>query len=99
MQPIEYRVGRAGEDAPRPSERIRSSGIAAARLLAVRVVTLNVWGPGENWEARRPVLAEGLRDLRPDLVALQEIIVRDGRDQARELFGNELTLVHQQKRQ
>jgi endonuclease/exonuclease/phosphatase family metal-dependent hydrolase len=45
------------------------------------------------------VLADGLRDLRPDLVALQEIIVRDGRDQARELFGNEFTIVHQQKRQ
>ena len=65
----------------------------------MRVVTLNVWGPGENWEIRRPVLVEGLRKLRPDLVALQETIVRAGCDQVRELFGDELTIVHQKRRQ
>jgi endonuclease/exonuclease/phosphatase family metal-dependent hydrolase len=65
----------------------------------VRIVTLNIWGPGANWDARRPVLVEGFRDLRPDLVALQETVVHNGKDQARELFGAEFTIVHQRNRQ
>jgi len=65
----------------------------------MRIVTLNIWGPGASWDARRPVLVEGFRDLRPDLVALQETVVCEGRDQARELFGDEFTIVHQENRQ
>jgi endonuclease/exonuclease/phosphatase family metal-dependent hydrolase len=64
----------------------------------VRVATLNVWADNGDSEARRRVLVEGFRKLRPDLVALQETVVRDDYDQAREILGDEFTLVHQDRR-
>ena len=48
------------------------------RLGRVRVVTPNLWGRRGAWAERRSVLAEGLRELRPDLVAFQEAVVNDG---------------------
>lgn len=65
----------------------------------VRVVTLNVWGVRGDWQARRDVLADGLRSLRPDLVALQETIVRDGYDQAADLLGPDYHVVHSRQRE
>jgi hypothetical protein len=47
----------------------------------VRMLTLNLWGKNGVWEERRAVLVEGLRRLRPDLIAFQEAIVGDGYDQ------------------
>jgi hypothetical protein len=43
---------------------------------------------GKNgvWEERRAVLVEGLRGLRPDLIAFQEAIVGDGYDQECDLY-------------
>jgi len=41
----------------------------------VRVATLNLWGRRGAWEERRRVLAEGFRELRPDLVAFQLAVV------------------------
>jgi endonuclease/exonuclease/phosphatase family metal-dependent hydrolase len=38
----------------------------------VRVLTLNVFSHYRDWRARCRVLAAGLRDLNPDVVALQE---------------------------
>lgn len=43
--------------------------------------------PAWDWEARREVLREGFRTLRPDLVALQETVVTDQMDQTADLFG------------
>src|SRR5215208_5637669 len=37
----------------------------------MRVATLNLWGRRGAWEERRRVLAEGFRELAPDLVAFQ----------------------------
>ena len=62
---------------------------------SVRVVTLNLWGPGAAWEERRPALAEGLRELRPDLIAVQEAVVGGGSDQAKEVLGEGYRIVHQ----
>jgi endonuclease/exonuclease/phosphatase family metal-dependent hydrolase len=54
----------------------------------LRVLTMNLLGPGHaDWERRRPVLADGLRALRPDVVAFQEIVWGDGTDQAAGLLG------------
>jgi endonuclease/exonuclease/phosphatase family metal-dependent hydrolase len=39
----------------------------------VRVATLNLWGLGGDWPARRAVIADGLRALRPDLVACERL--------------------------
>ena len=41
--------------------------IATGQLL--RVATLKLWGRRGAWEERRRVLAEGFRELAPDLVA------------------------------
>jgi endonuclease/exonuclease/phosphatase family metal-dependent hydrolase len=65
----------------------------------VRVVTLNLWGRRGDWAARRSVLIEGLRELRPDLVALQEAIVSDEYDQVGDLLGSGFRLVHQRDRE
>lgn len=61
----------------------------------MRVLTLNLWGRNEVWDARRAALVEGLRDIRPDLVAFQEAIVADGYDQVADLLGPDFHVVHQ----
>lgn len=61
---------------------------------SVRVLTLNLWGRNGAWDERRSVLAEGLRRLRPDVVALQEAVVIDGYDQAADLLGSGFCLAH-----
>ncbi|MGH3148593.1 MAG: endonuclease/exonuclease/phosphatase family protein [Rubrobacter sp.] len=61
----------------------------------VRVLTLNLWGPGGAWEERRPVLADGLLGLGPDVVALQEAVTGDGRDQAADVLGSGYHVIHQ----
>ena len=54
----------------------------------LRVLTMNLLEPTKgDYQRRRPVLAEGLRRLRPDVVALQETVWGDGPDQAVELLG------------
>lgn len=51
---------------------------------AIRVLTLNLLSPQHaDWERRRRVLVDGLRTLRPDLVAFQEA----GYDQVADLLG------------
>ncbi|MGY1601956.1 endonuclease/exonuclease/phosphatase family protein [Geodermatophilus sp. SYSU D00815] len=62
----------------------------------MRVVTLNVFGRGPDWPRRGRLLAEGLGELAPDVVTLQEVVVGDGRDQAREVLGDGWHLTHRQ---
>ncbi|TCC64066.1 endonuclease/exonuclease/phosphatase family protein [Kribbella pittospori] len=61
----------------------------------IRVATLNIWCRHGDWPARRDVLREGFRSLRPDFVALQETVVDDAGDQVREIFGDEYDVLHQ----
>lgn len=61
----------------------------------LRVATLNVWGRHEPWGDRRLVLVEGFRALRPDVVALQEVVTGDGYDEAADLLGPEYRITHQ----
>ncbi len=65
----------------------------------VRLATLNAWGTRGDWDARRPQLAGGLAELTPDLVTLQETIVTDAYDQARDVLGDGYHLVHQADRE
>lgn len=65
----------------------------------MRVLTLNLWGRRGDWEARREVIVAALRDLRPDLVALQEAVVTDEYDQAADLLGPDFHLAHQAERE
>lgn len=54
----------------------------------MRVLTLNLLAPDKgDYRRRRPVLAEGLRRLRPDVVAFQETVWGEGTDQAVDLLG------------
>jgi hypothetical protein len=48
------------------------------------MATLNVWNTGGDWERRRGVLRAGFATMAPDVVTLQETIVTDGYDQARD---------------
>jgi len=61
----------------------------------VRVATLNLWGRQGAWEARRSVLVDGLRTLRPDLVAFQEAITGEGYDQVVDVLGPGYHVSHQ----
>jgi hypothetical protein len=42
-----------------------------------RVLTLNLWQRFGNWDSRRLVLIERIRELQPDLVAFHESIKTD----------------------
>lgn len=67
----------------------------ATPLRRLRAATLNIFAHGGGWPERRPVLADGFRALRPDLIALQEVVRTDAYDQATEILGGEYHLVHQ----
>jgi endonuclease/exonuclease/phosphatase family metal-dependent hydrolase len=66
---------------------------------ALRVATLNIWGRRGAWQERRRVLAEGFRELEPDLVAFQEAIVGEGYDQVIDILGPGYHLAHQTDRE
>jgi endonuclease/exonuclease/phosphatase family metal-dependent hydrolase len=69
------------------------------RVDRVRVVTLNLFGRRATWEARRTVIAAGLRALHPDLIAFIEAIRTDATDQVGELLGDDYHLFHQAARE
>jgi endonuclease/exonuclease/phosphatase family metal-dependent hydrolase len=58
------------------------------------VATLNLQGQDGAWANRRAVLTDGLRDLRPDVVAFQDTIRTDDYDQAADLLGPDYHLAH-----
>ena len=39
----------------------------------LRIVTINILNDLSQWEARRELLAQGLADVQPDLIAVQEV--------------------------
>ncbi|MDQ1046425.1 endonuclease/exonuclease/phosphatase family protein [Streptomyces sp. V4I2] len=57
----------------------------------MRVVTWNLWWRFGPWEARQKAILAVLRDLRPDVVGLQEVWAADGENQA-EWLADELGL-------
>lgn len=63
-----------------------TAGVAARPRL--RVLTMNVLGPANpDWERRRRLLADTLRQLNPDVVALQEVPIASGPEFVDELLG------------
>jgi endonuclease/exonuclease/phosphatase family metal-dependent hydrolase len=65
-----------------------------------RVVTLNLEQDHKRWEARRPLIYEGIRSLRPDIIALNEVSVRleaarSLRQAMPEMLGTTYSLVQQ----
>jgi endonuclease/exonuclease/phosphatase family metal-dependent hydrolase len=61
----------------------------------MRILTLNLWGTSGDWPRRRNVLKSGLHALRPDILALQEVVRGDGYDQVTDLLGAEYVIAHQ----
>lgn len=51
-------------------------------MARLRVLTLNIWNRQGPWEQRLPLIREGIRELDPDIVGLQEVIRHDGGSQA-----------------
>lgn len=52
----------------------------------VRVLTLNLWHDKGDWPKRRALIVEEIQRLKPDLIALQEVLQRPGlRNQAEDL--------------
>ena len=64
----------------------------------LRVMTYNVYGVAANWEQRRPLLVDGLRQLSPDVLALQETVLTDSFDQAADLLGGNYKIVNSRAR-
>ncbi|HVX43206.1 MAG TPA: endonuclease/exonuclease/phosphatase family protein [Mycobacteriales bacterium] len=53
----------------------------------MRLLSMNIWGTHGDWDARRELLAGLFAQHDPDVVTLQETIVRDGHDQVRDLLA------------
>ncbi|MEZ0470282.1 endonuclease/exonuclease/phosphatase family protein [Luteimonas salinilitoris] len=50
------------------------------------VVTLNIYHDRDGWDRRRPLVIEGLRELRPDVIGLQEVLQHEAlRNQAEDI--------------
>lgn len=64
----------------------------------IRVVTFNLWQRYGDWSARREILAEMLRTVRPDIVGFAESIKTEGYDQAVDLLGTDFSVLHSKKR-
>lgn len=64
----------------------------------LRVLTHNIFGRQAGWEDRRRVLQEGIRRLQPDVATLQETTLVEGYDQIRDLFGDDVHIVHSDER-
>ena len=58
-------------------------------------MTLNLWARHGPWADRRLLLRDGLRELRPDLVAFQEAVKSEEYDQVVDLLGSEYHVAHQ----
>src|SRR5215210_821800 len=70
----------------------------ATATTEMRVLTLNVFSHHRDWKKRRHVLERGFAELNPDVVVLQETIVRGGYDQVVELLGPGYRVLHQRGR-
>src|SRR5215216_3691461 len=81
--------------------QMRVSKIVSPQLVSagtVRVLTYNIFGQSAHWTDRRQVLIDGLRELRPSLVAFQDAIKNDEYDQVLDLLGSGYHVVHQRAR-
>ena len=64
----------------------------------IRVLTLNLYAEHADWERRRAVVAARLHELRPDLIAFQEAVVRPAYDQAADVLPEAYHVHHHSAR-
>lgn len=60
---------------------------------------MNLWGRRGDWAGRRAALVDGLRELRPDVVAFEEAIVTEEYDQVADLLGPDFHVAHKTARE
>ena len=60
----------------------------------IRILTHNIYNITADWERRRPVLIDGLRQLDSDLIALQETTLTPEYDQATDLLDDWYVVVN-----
>ena len=65
------------------------------RRTTIRAATVNLFARHGNWARRREALRASLRALDADVLALQEAVVDDSADTARDLLGDGYHLAHQ----
>ena len=61
----------------------------------MRVLTMNIYARHRDWEDRRSVLIEGLKELAPDVVSFQETVVTGDYDQVQDVLGDDYHVFHQ----
>jgi endonuclease/exonuclease/phosphatase family metal-dependent hydrolase len=64
----------------------------------LRVITANVFAHHANWPDRLGVLRCAFRELDPDIVCLQEIVLDEGTDQASDILGPDYDIIHSDSR-
>ena len=62
------------------------SGAAAT----ITAVTLNLWHDKADWPTRRAAIVDGLRRLRPDVIALQEVLQHEALPNQAQVLAREL---------
>jgi endonuclease/exonuclease/phosphatase family metal-dependent hydrolase len=72
--------------AANPPVQAYDPGYGPLVTTSVRIATWNLWGRYGPWEARGPAIEATLRDIAPDICALQEVWEDDARSQARGLM-------------
>ena len=65
---------------------------------SIRIYTHNVYARRADWPARRALLSEGVRRLRPDVVLLQEEVLTADVDQTADILGPGWHIVHSRGR-
>ncbi len=59
----------------------------------LRVLTLNIWNRSGPWQDRLELIRAGVKELQPDVIGLQEVVVDGDQSQAKEIaagFGYEI---------
>lgn len=47
---------------------------------SLSVVTLNIYHDADDWDSRRPLIIQGLKELSPDVILLQEVLQKEALD-------------------
>jgi endonuclease/exonuclease/phosphatase family metal-dependent hydrolase len=64
----------------------------------MRVATINLWQRYGDWLARRELLADTFRTIKPDVVGFAESISTDDYDQVADVLGTDFSVLHSKKR-
>jgi endonuclease/exonuclease/phosphatase family metal-dependent hydrolase len=63
------------------------------RSSSIRVISFNILNTDTDWERRSTVISDGIHDLDPDIVAFQETVMIDGKDQVERLVDDGFHIV------